>query len=178
MTQLNKMFDEFNEMANIEPSYYTSTFCFRREMLTMEETLETLDEVCEYYDFTLIRKPGQRGEIVLNDFKLKPVIDIVQYLKESGDKIYMQCQGMREMKMDIDGILQELHRSNMTKRIDLYDNKLAILELEKARERYPDVQLLPHGDYYTLYCPTNQKLVKPSDQVYSPAIMDVVYVAV
>ena len=96
-------------------------------------------------------------------------INLNNVVKEAIDTIYITMQQLRERGVDVDAALAEVHRSNMSKSLDIYDNTAAFKELDIARKRYPAAQLIPHGDKYILKCAESGKVIKPS--CYSPAVI-------
>lgn len=151
MPQLNKIFDQFNEMYGLETK-------------DLEHNLDGMTEVVggEYDEWTdeiadsLI---GIKGEP--NRFIPEPA----NFVKEGLDVIYAMSQQLRERGVDLDAGLAELHRSNMSKTVEMNDLQE---EIEIAKERYPDITTVALSDNrYVLKCAISGKVIKPTR--YSPA---------
>lgn len=90
-----------------------------------------------------------------------------KFVKEGIDVIYAMSQQLRERGVDLDAALAEVHRSNMSKAISIYEPELAHSELIEARKRYPKAELIPNGEYFVLKCAETGKVIKST--TYSPA---------
>lgn len=97
----------------------------------------------------------------------KDKVNTIAVIKESIDIIYITAQQLRERGVDVDAALAEVHRSNMSKSLDLFDPQLANMELIEAKKRYPDAELIPHSNKFIIKCTKTGKVVKPT--TYSPA---------
>lgn len=146
---LNKLFDEFNDMYGLE----------RKPIDSNIESMHRLiqDEVNEL---------GWETQRSCNG-----ILNIVpgELIKEAIDTIYITCQQLRERGVNLDAALREVHRSNMSKALDIYDPEIAHSELQEAKKRYPNAELVPHGSYYVIKCMDSGKIVKPT--TYSPAVI-------
>ena len=151
MTGLNKMFDEFHSTYGIEKKPLTHKLDSMLSLIK-DEVFELEEEIYDD-DFNFVLENPNKGNIV----------------KEALDTVYIAIQQLRERGVDVDKGLAELHRSNMSKKIDIYDGESAIKELEIARERYPEAQLIPHSDKYVLKDAATGKVIKPT--CYSEANM-------
>lgn len=92
------------------------------------------------------------------------------FVKEGLDLIYATAQQLRERGVNVDLGLAEVHRSNMSKTLSIYDPDSAYYELKEAKKRYPDAELIPHGNVYVIKCKASGKVIKPS--TYSKAVID------
>lgn len=148
MPQLNKIFDQFNEMYGLETK-------------DLEHNINGMTEVVggEYDEWT--------DEIAhsLLDGKERWIPEPANFVKEGLDVVYAMLQQLRERGVDIDAGLAELHRSNMSKVVEPEDMPE---ELEIALKRYPDAEPVQLADgRYVLKCQKSGKVIKPTS--YSPA---------
>jgi phosphoribosyl-ATP pyrophosphohydrolase len=148
--QMNKMFDEFMFTYRIKPLVMHMPNLGASAKLIDDELNELIDEL-SYEDGT--PKPIEE-------------VDKSAAIKEMADIIYITAQRMRAMGVDVDAVMAEVHRSNMSKTVPLKD---ADKELEIARQRYPNVYKEEGQRYVVLRCADTGKVVKPS--CYSPAVI-------
>lgn len=147
MPQLNKIFDQFNEMYGLE------TKDLEHNLGGMLDVVG--DEVSEWVDEF---KHSSQDEILT-------IPNPANFVKESLDVIYAMSQQLRERGVDLDAGLAELHRSNMSKTVEMNDLQE---EIEIAKERYPDITTVALSDNrYVLKCAISGKVIKPTR--YSPA---------
>ncbi len=92
--------------------------------------------------------------------------DLKRVAKEMTDIIYITGERMTNLGFDVDALFQEVHRSNMSKRVHV---DRAAFELSIARQRYPRTRLiqLEQTDYLVMKDDATGKVVKPTS--YSPA---------
>lgn len=141
---INEMMDEFMDTYKVDRTGITAKDCDGAYKLTADE----LDEFHDEFDG-------------LDDKD----INAANVAKEMADIIYVAGQRMRRMGMDVDAIMAEVHRSNMSKLVAM-ENK--DMELNIARDSYPDAVLERAGDgVCVIRDPNTGKVVKP--QCYSPA---------
>lgn len=141
MSTLNEMFDEFN-----------STYDYKPVELTPESLTKTLKLIQD--------EVGEIGEEIKEPL-VKPNV-----AKELADNLYITMQQMRAYGMDIDGLLKELHRSNLSKTVPA---SLADFYVQEAKARYPKAYAMLKGDRAILRCAETNKVIKPS--IYSPAVI-------
>lgn len=140
----NKMMDSFMDTYGVERTDITAVDCAGAYQLVADELDELYDE--------------------FNGLDDKDV-DKANVAKEMADIIYVTAQRMRRMGMDVDAIMGEVHRSNMSKRVasDRIDT-----ELNVARQRYPQaIAVNVGGGCHVIRDPITGKVVKP--ECYSPA---------
>ena len=105
--------------------------------------------------------------------ELKEEIGVTEpenYIKEAIDIIYVTAQQLRMHGVDIDAALNEVHRSNMSKRIIADSIEDAKVELYRAQDRYPNAAItLTHDCQLTLCDLGTGKIIKPT--TYSPAVI-------
>lgn len=156
--QLNEMMDSFMNVYGVERTAITGEDCYGAFQLACDELVEFSDEF-----ITGIKENGT-GDVVLFE---DDCINKANVVKEMADIIYVTAQRMRRMGMDVDAVMNEVHRSNMSKMVgsDFIDQ-----ELELARERYPDAisQLVEDG-VHVIRDPNTGKIVKPL--CYSAAVI-------
>ncbi|MGL5323570.1 MAG: hypothetical protein ACRC91_02415 [Aeromonas sp.] len=146
----NKMMDSFMDTYGVERTDITAMDCANAYDLIDDELTEFEEEFRE-----------SCFGYLLND----GVIDQANVAKEMADIIYVTAQRMRRMGMDVDAIMEEVHRSNMSKRVasDRIDTELNI-----ARHRYPNaIAVKVDGGCHVIRDPDTGKVVKP--ECYSPA---------
>lgn len=148
---LNKIADEFNRVYGIEIKKAD------HDLVSMVGLIE--DEVVElgneiYIEHTITPKSNP---------------SIPHVIKEAIDCIYISMQQLRERGVDVDAALAEVHRSNMSKSIDIFEPDVAVNELLTAKKRYPSAELIPHESRFVIKCQKTGKIIKPA--TYSPAVI-------
>lgn len=136
---LNKMMDEFSSCYRIKQAEPTAKEILDAAGLIQDEVNELKDEV----------------DVVIN---------LPNVAKEFADVIYVAAQRMRRMGFDVDAIMAEVHRSNMSKTVPLGEIES---ELINARQRYPDAYIQEGQRYAVLRCAATNKVIKPT--TYSTA---------
>ena len=156
MSKLNKMMDDFMKVYDIAPTSITvSELCNTDELIT-EEMLEFEEEFMPFDLATM-------GNSFLPDDE----INKANVAKEMADIVYVTIQRMRRMGMDVDAVLGEVHRSNMSKRVMLADKDM---ELNIARQRYPNATIVCSVDgMCVIRDSVTGKVIKPT--YYSPALI-------
>ena len=143
---LNKQMDQFMDTYGVERTGITAQDCFDAFVLVADEVNEFTEEFME--------ADGADVTLFADD-----CIDKANVAKEMADIIYVTAQRMRRMGMDVDAIMEEVHRSNMSKRVasDMVD-----MELNEARNRYPNAvaQRIEDG-IHVLRDPDTGKVIKP-----------------
>lgn len=144
---LNSMFGEFNKTYGYEPVEFNSRNLKNSVKLISDEVVETLVEA-----------DAQE-------------LNQVNAAKELTDILYITMQQMSAMGLDINACLGEVHRSNLSKTIDLNE---ADIYLAEAQARYPEayvakVKMDTGEERGVLYCGKTGKVIKPS--CYSAADM-------
>ena len=154
--QLNEMMDQFMNVYGVERTSITAEDCFGAFQLACDELVEFSDE--------FITGAKEDGSVALFE---DDCINQANVAKEMADIIYVTAQRMRRMGMDVNTIMDEVHRSNMSKMVgsDFIDQ-----ELELAQNRYPDAisQLVEDG-VHVIRDPNTGKIVKPL--CYSAAVI-------
>ena len=141
-TGLNRMFDEFNTTYQVQD--LPGSAIFNTIDLINDEVLEAEEE-------------AQKD-------------DIKGFAAELTDIIYITAQRMKAHGFDINALLEEKHRSNMSKVIPLSDSVEDIeMYMAEIEERYPNAELYPVHGGYILKCKDTGKVIKPS--CYSKAVI-------
>ena len=141
MPQLNKIFDQFNEMYGLETKPLNSNL-FGMSRLIREELNEFWFEV--------------NGDV-----------NEANVVKEALDVVYITLQQLRERGVDLDAGLAELHRSNTSKTVS---SESVGDELGVALLRYPDAKWVQLSDGRCVVgCQESGKVIKPT--TYSPAVI-------
>ena len=152
--QLNETMDQFMNMYGVERTAITGEDCFDAFVLVVDEVEEFTEEFME--------ADGKSVTLFADD-----CINQANVAKEMADIIYVTAQRMRRMGMDVDAIMEEVHRSNMSKRIssDMID-----MEFNEARNRYPNAtaQRIEDG-IHVLRDRDTGKVIKP--MCYSAAVI-------
>lgn len=156
MSKLNKMTDEFMCVYGVERTEITSKELCSADDLMTEEMVEFEEEFMPFDIDTF-------GNTLLSD----EVINKANVAKEMADIVYVTIQRMRRMGMDVDAILNEVHRSNLSKRVMLADKDM---ELNIARARYPNADITYSVDgMCVIRDRLTGKVIKPTH--YSPAVI-------
>lgn len=156
MSKLNKMMDDFMKVYGVTPTSITSEELCNTNSLIEEEVSELEDEFVKV-DLTTF------DCIMVDDDK----INKANVAKEMADIVYVTIQRMRRMGMDVDAVLGEVHRSNMSKRVMLADKDM---ELNIARQRYPNATIVCFVDgMCVMRDSVTGKVIKPT--YYSPALI-------
>lgn len=139
---LNKMFDQFNAMYGLGVCEVNADELHKAYRLIDDEVMELNQEL-------MCRDPHNA-------------------VKEMADIAYIALERMRYMGVDLDSVMTELHRSNMSKTVH---PKRTREELKKAQVRYPNSHWVsPVGIFgNVLKCKDTGKVIKPT--TYSPAII-------
>ena len=147
---LNKMMNEFNELYSVEPIEFT--------MGNINQTLGLIDdELAEAFGEAKIKWIDRPIEEV----------NLHNLAKELTDILYITSQRMLTHGMDVDALLAEVHRSNMSKQVPIDQS---VTELTLAKERYPEaIYSLVSGDQGVLTDKATGKVIKPS--CYSAAVI-------
>jgi len=143
---LNQMMDNFMVTYRVKNTPVTADSMKGTIQLMLDEVNETVEEVID------------------TEGKPLETINVPALAKEMADVIYVTAQRMRRMGFDVDAILTETHRSNMTKTVALADAKA---ELDIARERYPSASIVEGTRDAVLRCTDTGKVIKPT--CYTPA---------
>ena len=143
---LNKLMTEFNELYAIEKLQPT-----RDNLLNVRDLItDEIDELSH--------------ELRLSD------IDLYGVAAELTDVLYITAERMRALGFDVDALLEEKHRSNLSKVLPAeMPNYEIMMELQVARERYPDALLEACDTGYVLRCDRTGKVIKPL--CYSKAVI-------
>ncbi|UAW01138.1 phosphoribosyl-ATP diphosphatase [Vibrio phage BUCT194] len=141
-TNLNAMFDEFNETYGYNQVELNSENLAKSHKLIQDEVNEIDEEV------------------------VQPTFSKSAAIKEMIDNIYITAQQLRAYGVDIDAALKEVHRSNLSKTVPV---SLTGVYMEEVKERYPSVTYEIKGDRAVLRCMETNKVIKPS--IYSPAVI-------
>ncbi len=141
---LNKLAEEFNRTYDIKPIQHEKDKLVLVNDLIFDELLEMSEE---------IDKADTKGVAA-----------------EMADIIYITMERMKALGFDVDALLIEKHRSNMSKVIPI-DASLNNLkrELEVAQERYPEAYLQNVIGGFVLKCKATSKVIKP--MCYSKAVI-------
>jgi len=145
---LNKTFDQFNDLYGIETKEIDHNLQGVLQIVGSEYD-EMTEEICEL----------PTGDMCL----LNPH----NFVKEGLDVIYAMAQQLRERGVDLDAGLAELHRSNMSKRLRGFDSKLHEKELQEAKKRYPKAKIEVTNHGFVMKCEETDKVIKPT--TYSTA---------
>jgi len=136
---LNKMFDEFNELYGLTKKPVNHDLNSMYKLISDE-----VEELSFDIDF-------DKGSDCI--------------IKEAIDTIYITCQQLRERGVNVEAALAEVHRSNMSKQV-LWSSSS---ELETAKRRYPNAELVENGEILVMKCADTGKVIKPT--TYSPAVI-------
>jgi hypothetical protein len=158
MTETEK-FKQFNTLYGLEKKELTHENALITAQLIADELQEFLQE---FYPLAII-------DVIPTAWHINYPVDIGNAFKELEDIRYLTGQQSSEYGCDVTSVGDEVHRSNLSKRISIFEPELALSELEHAKKRYPDAELVPHGDWFVIKCKETGKVVKPS--IYSPAII-------
>lgn len=144
--KLNDTFDQFNALYGYKK---------------LEKNADNLEKAHDLIYDELYELEEEYAANLNRDYELKDTKDINQtnVAKEMTDIIYITMQQMRAMGMDIDGLLKEVHRSNMSKTVR---NSIAHNELAFAKKRYPEAYIDDKGNFCVLRCGTTGKVIKPT----------------
>jgi NTP pyrophosphatase (non-canonical NTP hydrolase) len=148
---LNKTMDEFNELYGLERKPVDHDLESMVNLI-VDEVDELLDDV--------------HGD--------SPIENVI---KEAIDTIYITAQQLRERGVDLDAALAEVHRSNMSKCVEVGDGDkitteiLQNRELTVAKERYPSAMIVNNYGLFNwiVKCADTGKVIKPT--TYSPAVI-------
>lgn len=149
-TELNAIFDEFNHAYAVEREQLESNVYAMIGMM-VEEFEELVDETVTHH-----------GESFITN---KP-----NFVKEAIDIIYVTLQQLRQRGVNLDAVLSEVHRSNMSKPLpgDLPASAIAE-EMNVALERYPEATLVQNGEMVVIKDAKTNKVIKP--MTYSKAVI-------
>lgn len=148
---LNKMMSEFNELYSVEPLEHTMENLTKTIELINDEWTEAIEELMD------------KG---WNDLHIEDV-NRHNLAKELGDILYITSQRMTAMGIDVDAVMAEIHRSNMSKQVPVHKS---IRELTVAKDRYPEARFeLVQGDMGVLIDAPTGKVIKPT--CYSAAVI-------
>jgi len=136
---LNQTFDEFNTTYGYAPLEFNAVNLGKAAKLIQDEVDETNAEIKHPYD-------------------------PLNAAKELTDILYITMQQMRAMGIDIHACLEEVHRSNLSKRVPASD---VDQYLEEVEVRYPNAIAIVKDHKAVLRCTDSNKIIKPS--CYSPA---------
>ena len=159
----SEKFNEFNKTYGLTKKEITHENALKTTQLIADELQEFLQE---FYCNAKV-EINITQHLTANIKHINPNLN--NAFKELEDIRYITGQQAAEYGADVSMIGAEVHRSNMSKSLDIYNNTAAFKELDIARKRYPDAQLIPHGDKYILKCAESGKVIKPS--CYSPAVI-------
>ena len=149
---LNKMMNEFNELYSVDPIEFTMDNINRTIDLIGDELTEAVEETVAVGSW--------------NDLPIEEV-NLHNLAKELTDILYITSQRMLTHGMDVDALLAEVHRSNMSKQVPIDQS---VTELTLAKERYPEaIYSLVSGDLGVLTDKATGKVIKPS--CYSAAVI-------
>lgn len=146
---LNKMFDEFNDTYQVERKELSLANAEKAHQLIKDEVIELGAEV--------------------ETAKITGKLDSAAVVKEAIDNIYITAQKLREMGVNVDESLAEVHRSNMSKVLTTDSVHSLNNELSVAVGRYPDAELIKVDGGYVMYSKSQQKVIKPTKTYYSEA---------
>lgn len=146
---LNKMFDEFNDTYQVERKELNLANVEKAHQLIKDEVIELGAEV--------------------ETAKITGKLDSAAAVKEAIDTIYITAQKLREVGVNVDASLAEVHRSNMSKVLTTDSVHALNNELSVAVERYRDAELIPVDGGYVMYSKSQQKVIKPTKTYYSEA---------
>lgn len=142
---LNEMMNGFNSTYRVRQTAIDCRALARAHRLAADEMKELADEF-----------------VMIEDDELNKV----NAVKEMADVIYIMGQQMAQMGIDIEAVLNEVHRSNMSKVVQHHNVQE---ELAEARKRYPDAYVDEAQRYCVLRCSVTKKVIKPMR--YSPAVI-------
>lgn len=136
---LNKMFGEFSETYGLKSVDLDANALHKAYRLIDDEVMELNQEL-------MCRDPHAA-------------------VKEMADIVYITLERMFNMNIDLDAVMNEVHRSNLSKRVSA-DN--IVEEMAIAAKRYPDViDLTLDGETFVMKCEKTGKVIKPT--TYSTA---------
>lgn len=149
-------FKNFNELYGLKNKELTHEQAIITAQLIADELQEFLQE---FYSI---------AKVAIIDV-CRPVEspNIPNAAKELEDIRYITGQQMTECGMDVQGIGDEVHRSNMSKRLRGFSRDKHNKELEIAKERYPHAEIDVTGSGFVLKCKESGKVIKPT--TYSQA---------
>lgn len=151
-------FKQFNELYDLKNKELTHEQALTTLKLILDEAQEFINEF-----FTEVKIDIVTGE----ENRQIPWPNIPNAAKELEDIRYITGQQMAECGMDVQGIGDEVHRSNMSKKVDAKD---CVKELDIALKRYPKAYDSTK-DYKTfvLKCAETGKVIRPT--TYKPALI-------
>ena len=133
-------------MLNYVADEFISTYRMRQVEHDREQFVATLALMAE-------ELAELQAEVEADNF------DKLAAFGEALDMIYVTAQRLRNMGFDVDAGLLEVHRSNLTKTVPL---SAAKVQLELARERYPDAYVEESQNYAVIRCGVTGKVIKPT----------------
>lgn len=150
-------YKEFNELYRLDKKPLTHANAMKTAKLIADELQEFIEE---FYDGVevLISCTGTPKRKEINPHKPP---------KELTDIRYITGQQMDEYGMDVTALDKEVHRSNMSKTVDVefLDEEISIALCRYPHARYSCVE----PEVYVIKCADTGKVIKPT--TYSPAVI-------
>lgn len=142
---INSMMDEFILVFDITKTPITSRMC--------HSTLKLISEEVAEFEAEFSKDTGCGDKLDVSEINQEYVA------KELTDILYVTAQRMRQMGMDVNGLLQAVHTSNMSKTVEV---DALLDELAAARLRYPTVKSYNvRGSTFVLRDQLTGKVIKP-----------------
>lgn len=153
------IYTEFNEKYGVKYQEMTHEQALKTAKLIADELQEFLEEF--YIDSVV-------GVFVAGCEKVENP-NLLNAAKEITDLRYIAGQQAEQSSFDVDALDKEVHRSNLSKSIPLHQEEIAFHELEIARKRYPNAELVRSIDCYIIQDSVSHKVIKPT--TYTAAVV-------